>query len=99
MENKQELKKQLIICSCILVLVIIGAILINSKNNTNRINTNLINKQTTTINNEEQKENITDNLKGLLAEPEDEINEQQEKEIKEMIDATSNNGIPTTVED
>lgn len=99
MKEKQELIKQLIVFSCVLVLVIVGAILINSKKNTNRINTNLVNKQTITTINEKQEENITDNLKGLLEEPEDNENKLEEKQIKEMIDATSNNGIPTTVED
>lgn len=99
MKEKQELIKQLIVFSCVLVLVIVGAILINSKKNTNRINTNLVNKQTITTINEKQEENITDNLKGLLEELEDNENKLEEKQIKEMIDATSNNGIPTTVED
>lgn len=98
MDKKQELIKQLIIFSCILVLVIVGAVLINSKSNTNRINTNIINRNTN-ITTEEQEESITDNLKGLLEEPTNTIDAEQEKQIKEMIDATSNNGIPTTVED
>ena len=98
MDKKQELIKQLIIFSCILVLVIVGAVLINSKSNTNRINTNIINRNTN-ITVEEQEESITDNLKGLLEEPTNTIDKEQEKLIKEMIDATSNNGIPTTVED
>lgn len=98
MDKKQELIKQLIMFSMILILVIIGAIAINSKSNTNRINTSIINKNTN-ITAEEKEENITDNLKGLLEEPKEVELSEEEKQIKEMIDATSNNGIPTTVED
>lgn len=98
MDNKQELIKQLVLFSCILIFVIIGAVLLNSKNNKNRINTSIINRNNY-ITTEEQEESITDNLKGLLEEPTNTVDSEQEEQIKKMIDATSNNGIPTTVED
>ena len=91
--------KQLIIFTGILVIVIITAILINSNKNknTNKIDTRIVNTQNKVT--QVQEENITDNLKGLLEEPTNTIDKEKEKQIKEMIDATSNNGIPTTVED
>lgn len=89
--------KQLIILIGILVIVIIAAILINSDKDTNKIDSRIVNTQN--IVTQIQEENIIDNLKELLEEPTNTIDKEQEKQIKKMIDATSNNGIPTTVED
>lgn len=66
MNNKSELKKQLIVLSLILILVIIVAIMLNIKtdnsktNNTNSVNTNIVK------NNETEEQKLLNNLKGLL---------------------------------
>ena len=69
MNNKGELKKQVIILSFILILVIIVAIILNfgkDKNIINNITTdNSITTEDTNIN---SKDTILNNLKGLLEE-------------------------------
>ena len=69
MNNKGELKKQVIILSFILILVIIVAIILNfgkDKNMINNITTdNSITTEDTNIN---SKDTILNNLKGLLEE-------------------------------
>ncbi len=75
MNNKTELKKQLIVLSLILVLVIIIAIIVNTnklQNNTSNIVNNQNNNVVQDNRTEEQK--ILDNLKGLLEEPEEKEN-------------------------
>ena len=73
MNNKAELKKQLIVLSLILVLVIIMAIIVNTnkvKNNTS----NIVNSQNSNVvqDNKTEEQKLLDNLKGLLEEPENE---------------------------
>lgn len=80
MNNKEELKKQVIMFSLVLVFVIIVAIVLNTratKNNNNNVSTQNIRIEiTNTANNtnsEEltQEEKMKDNLKGLLEEPDE----------------------------
>lgn len=71
MNNKAELKKQLVVFSLILVLVIIIAIILNVNKPQGNTNNHIVNNQTNNVlqdkKTEEQK--ILDNLKGLLEEP------------------------------
>lgn len=77
MNNKEELKKQVIVFSFVLVFVIIVAIVLNTrakKNNKNNVSTQNIRIEiTNTANNTNsegltQEEKMKDNLKGLLEE-------------------------------
>lgn len=73
MNNKAELKKQLIVLSLILVLVIIMAIIVNTnkvQNNTS----NIVNSQNSNVvqDNKTEEQKMLDNLKELLEEPEKE---------------------------
>lgn len=76
MNNKAELKKQLVVFSLILVLVIIIAIILNVNKPQGNTNNHIVNNQTNNVlqdkKTEEQK--ILDNLKGLLEEPEEKEN-------------------------
>ena len=80
MNNKEELKKQVIVFSLVLVFVIIVAIVLNTratKNNNNNVSTQNIRIEiTNTANNTDseeltQEEKMKDNLKGLLEEPDE----------------------------
>lgn len=78
MNNKEELKKQVIILSFILILVIIVAIILNfgkDKNIINNITTdNSITTEDTNIN---SNDTILNNLKGLLEEPTEEYEQDE----------------------
>ena len=93
MNNKEELKKQVIVLSIILVLVIIVAVFLNTRNNKGTIIKNTKNPKIETTQNEiNSEQKIMDNLKGLLEEPEDE-EEQVRKELqnkKENVIVTQN---------
>lgn len=78
MNNKEELKKQVIILSFILILVIIVAIILNfgkDKNIINNITTdNSITTEDTNIN---SNDTILNNLKGLQEEPTEEYKQDE----------------------
>lgn len=76
MDNKEELKKQLLMLSIILILVIIFAVLIN-KEDANHNNSEIKNNQEIVT----EDEKILDNLKGLL-----ENDETNEEYIQEEIE-------------
>lgn len=76
MDNKQELKKQLIVLTIILILVISIALLVNRKDVRNN---NLETNKNQEIVTEEEK--ILDNLKGLL-EGNDDTEEYTQEEIE-----------------
>lgn len=92
MTSKAELKKQLIVLSFILVLVIVVALLLNIENNDG---TNI--NEVKNVNNNEiidektQKQEMLDNLKGLLEEPE----ENEEEYIQDETQGTTNKVITT----
>lgn len=96
MDVKKDLIKQIIFFSVILIIVVIGAIYMNSNKNTQKIENSLI-KNTTT--NEITQKDVTNNLKGLLEQNKEQELSEEEKQIKEMIESTSNNGTPTLVEE
>ena len=73
MNNKEELKKQVIILSFILILVIIVAIILNFGKDKNIIN-NSITTEDTNIN---SNDTILNNLKGLLEEPTEEYEQDE----------------------
>lgn len=86
MNNKEELKKQVIILSLVLVFVIIVAIVLNTRNSKNT-NDNIQSRNTKTeatsnsiSNNLTQEEKMKANLKGLLQESDDEEYIQEEIE-------------------
>lgn len=74
MNNKEEIKKQLIVLSLILVLVIIVAIIVNTNKTQVNTTSNIVNAQKHNEAQDKNKEeqNIVDNLKGLLEESKDE---------------------------
>lgn len=83
MNNKTELKKQLVYLSLILVLVAIIAIILNTKDM--KITEDV--KDNNVQNSYVEEQEILDNLKGLLEEPEEVYNQDetqgtQEKKIK-----------------
>jgi len=85
MDNKEELKKQLLMLSIILIIVIIFAVLINkedAKNNKSEI------KNNQEIITEDEK--ILDNLKGLLK-----TDETNEEYIQEEIEGENEKTITT----
>lgn len=91
MNNKEELKKQLILLSFILVIAIIVAILLNSGKSKHYIN-EVSNTNSNIIQNEKTDEKkLLENLKGLLEETED------EKYIEEPVEGTKET-ITTTKE-
>lgn len=76
MNNKEEMKKQLIVLSLIWILVIIIAIVLNiGRKNNNIVNSNVKQEsieQNVVQNKETEEQKILDNLKGLLEEPDQE---------------------------
>lgn len=85
MDNKEELKKQLLVLSIILILVIIFAVLIN-KEDTNHNKSEIKNNQEIVT----EDEKILDNLKGLL-----ENDETNEEYIQEEIEGENEKTITT----
>ena len=72
MNNKEELKKQVIILSFILILVIIVAIILNFGKDKN-----IINNITTDNSITNSKDTILNNLKGLLEKPTEEYEQDE----------------------
>lgn len=89
MNNKEDLKKQLIILSLILILVVIIAIILNVRKNENVSD---INQTTNNVieENESEEQDILDNLNGLLEETEDD-----EEYIQDETQGTEQNKITT----
>ncbi len=92
MNNKDELKKQVIILSLVLILVIVLAIILNtgkSKNiDTNIVNNNEINS---IMQEKTEEEKMIENLKGLLQEPE----ENEEEYIQDETEGTNEKTVKT----
>lgn len=106
MNNKEELKKQVIVLSFVLVLVIIVAIFVNtrgSKDNKNNINIQIPKTEITT--NSTNKENLTqeekmkENLKGLLEEPDSDIYLEEELNDKNETVVTTKSGETIIIKD
>jgi len=77
MNNKEELKKQVIILSFILILVIIVAIILNFGKDKNIINNITTDNSTTEDTNINSNDTILNNLKGLLEEPTEEYEQDE----------------------
>ena len=108
MNNKEELKKQVIVFSLVLVFVIIVAIVLNTrakKNNKNNVSTQNIRIEiTNTANNtnsEEltQEEKMKDNLKGLLEEKDEDYYLYEELNDKNETVVTTKSGETIIIKD
>lgn len=108
MNNKEDLKKQVIILSFVLVFVIVVAIILNtetSKNNKNNISTQDIRTEiTNTTNNTNQKEltqeeQMKENLKGLLEEPDEDYYLYEELNNKNETVVTTKSGETIIIKD
>lgn len=108
MNNKEELKKQVIVLSLVLVFVIIVAIILNtrgSKNNKDNINIQTPQTEITNTTNSTNKENMTqeekmkENLKGLLEEPDSDIYLHEELNDKNETVVTTKNGETIIIKD
>lgn len=88
MNNKEEIKKQLIILGLILILVIIVAIILNT--NKTQVDTAINTKRYNEVQSEKKEENILDNLKGLLEESTEEYVQDETQGIKENKITTQN---------
>lgn len=108
MNNKEDLKKQVIILSLVLVFVIVVAIILNtrtSKNNKNNISTQDIRTEiTNTTNNTNQKEltqeeKMKENLKGLLEEPDEDYYLYKELNDKNETVVTTKSGETIIIKD
>ncbi|MBE5806680.1 MAG: hypothetical protein E7313_08275 [Clostridiales bacterium] len=85
MDNKEELKKQLLMLSIILIIVIIFAVLINKEDGKNNKSEIKNNQEIVT-----EDEKILDNLKGLLK-----TDETNEEYIQEEIEGENEKTITT----
>ncbi|MBS1339598.1 MAG: hypothetical protein HP028_00175 [Clostridia bacterium] len=96
MNNKEEMKKQLIVLSLILILVIIIAIVLNiGRKNNNIANSNVKQEsieQNVVQNKETEEQKILDNLKGLLEEPDQEEHLEEPKPGTVEKKITTNSG-------
>ena len=106
MSNKEDLKKQVIILSIVLVFVIIVAIFLNtrdSKTNKNNINVQVPWTEITTNNtnkeNLTQEEKMKENLKGLLEEPDEDYYLQEELNDKNETVVTTKSGETIIIKD
>ena len=106
MNNKEELKKQVIVLSIVLVLVIIVAIFVNtrgSKDKKNNIDIQIPKTEITTnsTNNEKitQEEKMKENLKGLLEEPDSDIYLEEELNNKNETVVTTKSGETIIIKD
>lgn len=108
MNNKEELKKQVIVLSLVLVFVIIVAIVLNTKDSNKSKNiihnesvrtevTNNINS--TNIENLNEDEIIKQNLKGLLEEPDEDYYLNQELNDKNETVVTTKSGETIIIKD
>ena len=108
MNNKEELKKQVIVLSLVLVFVIIVAIVLNTKDS-NKSKNNIHNQsvKTEVINNIDnankenlnQDEIIKQNLKGLLEEPDEDYYLNQELNDKNETVVTTKSGETIIIKD
>ena len=105
MNNKEELKKQVIILSLMLLFVIIIAIFLNTrdfKNNNSNINVQNNMESITNGTNEEnptQEDKIKENLKGLLEESDKNDDLQEEMKDKNETVVTTKNGETIIIKD
>lgn len=96
MNNKEELKKQVIILSLMLLFVIIIAIFLNTrdfKNNNSNINVQNNTESITNGTNEDnlkQEDKIKANLKGLLEESDEDYLQEEMKDKNETVVTTKN---------
>lgn len=105
MNNKEDLVKQVIILSLILVFVIIVAIVLNTRNSNDKKNVNIPEVRTEIINDTKsqkeltQEEKMKENLKGLLEEPDEEYYLQEELNEKNETVVTTKNGETIIIKD
>lgn len=105
MDNKEELNKQVIILSLMLLFVIIIAIFLNTRNfKNNNSNINVQNNITSTTNsinqdNLTQEDKIKANLKGLLEESDKNDDLQEEMKDKNETVVTTKNGETIIIKD
>lgn len=108
MNNKDELKKQVIILSFVLVFVIIVAIVLNTRNSKNKINSvstpNIRTEITNTTNSTKtkeltQEEKMKENLKGLLEEPDEDYYLYEELNDKNETVVTTKSGETIIIKD
>ena len=108
MNNKEELKKQVIVLSLVLVFVIIVAIVLNTKDS--NISKNIIHNQSvktevTNNINSTNKENLNEdeiikqNLKGLLEKPDEDYYLNEELNDKNETVVTTENGETIIIKD
>ena len=93
MNNKEELKKQVIILSLMLLFVIIIAIFLNTRNfkkNNSNINVQNNTESITNEDNLKQEDKIKANLKGLLEEPDEDYLQEEMKDKNETVVTTKN---------
>ena len=95
MNNKEELKKQVIILSLMLLFVIIIAIFLNTRDFKNNSNINVENNIESTTNktnedNPKQEDKIKANLKGLLEESDEDYLQEEMKDKNETVVTTKN---------
>ena len=91
MNNKEDLKKQVIVLSLVLVFVIIVAIFLNTRSS-NTTNTTK-NKELT------QEEKMKENLKGLLEEPDEDYYLNEELNDKNETVVTTKSGETIIIKD
>ena len=107
MNNKEDLKKQVIILSLVLVFVIIVAVFLNTRNSNKPKNlvipdvkTEITNTTNTTKTKElTQEEKMKVNLKGLLEEPDSDIYLEQELNEKNETVVTTKSGETIIIKD
>lgn len=107
MNNKQELKKQVIVLSLVLVFVIIVAIFLNTTDSNNKKNVNIPEVRTETTNTTNstkqkeitQEEKMKENLKGLLEEPDEDYYLQEEINDKNETVVTTKSGETIIIKD
>ena len=107
MNNKEDLKKQVIILSLVLVFVIIVAVFLNTRNSNKPKNlvipdvkTEITNTTNTTKTKElTQEEKMKVNLKGLLEEPDSDIYLEQELNDKNETVVTTKSGETIIIKD
>ena len=105
MNNKEDLKKQVIILSLVLVFVIIVAVFLNTRNSNKPknlvipdVNTEITNT-TNTTKELTQEEKMKANLKGLLEEPDSDIYLEQELNEKNETVVTTKSGETIIIKD
>lgn len=108
MNNKEELKKQVIVLSLVLVFVIIVAIVLNTKDSNkskNIIHNESVKTEVTNNIDNANKENLNEdeiikqNLKGLLEEPDEDYYLNQELNEKNETVVTTKNGETIIIKD